>query len=975
MHSRSAARPDSRCRRGSWTAGLRPPIVLAGVLCTLVLVSGTAQPADPGSGAQDIVHSWRRLYYGILDGRTSLLFAAAIERAKPAFGDMDADGDLDLIVGTAQGRLLYFENQGSAKEPRWRLVNEAMTALPPGQGPPGDEPQTVISVGANAAPALVDIDGDGDLDLFVGSASGKLAFYRNVGNAYLPIFRLESTDVLSRNFGQNLVPKFADVNGDGRQDLALGNEAGEVWLLINQGTRQAQRFCEKEEGAPADCLIFPARIVRLEGADNAVPEWVDWNGDGMLDLMVGKQDGTMDYYLNIGTRTRPAWELKEARFNILDAGSFAAPLFADVNSDGLPDLLLAADREQIALYAGKAKDPKERKAGLELWTQDENVLQVRSLSGFDTRVHVATGDLFGRGRQDLVVGTASGQIFVYENLGGTELPAFRTAGGSVLPSVQRSYTAPALADVDGDGLLDLVLGDRNGRLELVKNVGSKTAPKWREAGLFYGQIAVGASSVPLFADVDGDGRIDLLVGNSRGQVVFFRNTGTAAAPQYQVAGTRFGGLDVAAAASPALFPWGAQQPPDLVVGSQDGNLRSSTRNPARPVLERGGFQPQPAPWNGLRAAAYSAPAFADLTGIGRPFLLLGTASGHILLWRYEGHLSRAQIAAERPRSSNMLVERTPGGAESRPPVGAASVRAGAGSAGLLAETQEPLPVDPVFQEEASELNALPVGKHSKPAFIDANGDGRPDLVVGNADGKLLLFENLGPAQNPKWKLVTDAFADFHQGRNAAPAFVDVDGDGDLDLLVGTEDGRIYLFENVGTAKQPRFVYREDAVRGVRAGKNAVPLPILLGGKDVQLLVGSLRGGLQFFQRKGGAPVEYELSERRFLGLDLGLNTSPSAADLTQVKRLDLFVGTDRGPIVVLEPTGTSPLRSSGWKQNPAYLAGLKMPPGSHPALVDLDGDGDLDLVVGSDKGPLVFFRNLALGRESTVQAPPASSDR
>jgi len=972
MDSQTAARPAATHRRGGGSAWLRPVLAPLGVLGTLVLLAGSALPADPVAGTQDIVHSWRRVYYGILDGRTSLLFASAIERAKPALGDLDADGDLDLIVGTAQGRLLYFENQGSAKEPRWRLISEAMTALPPGQGAPGDEPQTVISVGANAAPALVDIDGDGDLDLFVGSASGKLAFYRNVGNAYLPIFRLESADVLARDFGQNLVPKFADVNGDGRPDLSLGNEAGEVWLLTNQGTRQAQRFCEKEEGAPPDCLIFPARIVRLAGADNAVPEWVDWNGDGLPDLMVGKHDGTLDYYLNIGTPTQPAWELKEARFDILDAGSFAAPLFADVNGDGLPDLLLAADREQIVLYASKAKDPKDRKAGLELWTLDDNALQVRSLSGFDSRAHVATGDLFGHGRQDLVVGTAAGQILVYENLGGKELPSFRTAGGSLLPGANRSYTAPALGDVDGDGLLDLVLGDRSGRLELIKNVGGKGAPKWRSADLFYGQIAVGASSVPLFADVDGDGLVDLLVGNSRGQVVLFRNTGTAGAPLYKVAGTRFGGLAVAAAASPALFPWNPQQPPDLVVGSQDGNLLVSTRNPARPVLERGGFQPQPAPWSGLRAPAYSAPVFADLTGNGRPFLLLGTGGGQILLWRYEGFLTRAQIAAERPRGLNMLVERIPGGPQGLAPGAGEGGREAVGAASRLAEALAPLPVDPVFQEEASELNALPVGRHSKPAFFDANGDGRPDLVVGNADGKLLLFENLGPAQNPKWKLVTDAFADFHQGRNAAPAFMDVDGDGDLDLLVGTEEGRIFYYENVGTAKQPRFAFREDALRGVRAGKNAVPLPIVLEGNEVQLLAGSLRGGLQAFRRKSRAPLDFELSERRFLGLDLGVNTSPSAADITQVKRLDLFIGSDRGPITVLEPTGTSPLRSSGWKANPGFLAGLKLPPGSHPALVDLDGDGDLDLVVGSDRGPLVFFRNLALDREAALPAvnPP-----
>ncbi len=960
----------SRTRRGcvGWAAllltgalGLAAPPGVAAQ--TTTGPAGVTAPAE----SRGVVHNWRRTFYGRLDGQESLLFADSFERAKPALGDLDGDGDLDMVIGTADGKLMYFENQGDAKHPKFRLVNEALSALPMGNGPQGDEAPAVINVGANAAPVLVDIDGDGDLDLFVGSASGKLFFFRNVGNKFLAVFRLESTDVLGVSFGLNLVPKFADVNGDGLPDLAVGNEAGEVYLLINQGARSGARWCPTEEKAPTECLRFPSKLAQLSGEDNAVPEWVDWNRDGTLDLMVGKNDGTMDFYQNIGTPTQGVWELKETRFNILDIGGYAAPLFADLNGDGLPDLLIAGEGEQISWYTAKPRD-KEGKT-LELWLEEKNLLHVARLGRYDSRVQLTAGDLFGNGRQDLVVGTAGGKLLMYENLGGTDLPSFKSYPDAILPTPQRANSAPTLYDVDGDGLLDLVVGDRNGRLEYIKNAGSKRKPDWRSMDLFFGGIDVGSLSVPRFADLDGDGLAELLVGNARGIVVLFRNAGTRQRPQYQLATTRFGGVAVGSSASPALFKWNPNGPPDLIVGGQEGSLAPAIRNPGIAVLDRGAFQPQPQPWAMLRASSYAAPLFTPLLDGGRQFLMLGTGRGTVLLWQYEGNVPLDQVAAgTRPRGANII--RDEGMVSTQPGSGPGGAAGGITGSGLPAG---PLPVDPIFVLEPSELNKLSAGHNTVPAFLDVNGDGRPDLIVGNNEGKLILFENLGPPAAPKWRKATERFADYHYGRNAAPLFYDLDGDGKPDLIVGTENGTLVYFQNTGTAQKPEFTFRPDALKSVRVGKNAVPALADFGNDRVpDLLIGNLRGNLLYFRRKAGEPLDMELVDRKFIGFDGLVNASPTFGDLAKVKRPYLLVGSDRGPIRLLEPTGTSPERSSGWKENKAYLAGLQIPAGSHPVLVDLDGDGDLDLVVGTDRGPLLFFRNNAVSNESVSAdtAPP-----
>jgi hypothetical protein len=197
--------------------------------------------------------------------------------------------------------------------------------------PPVSNPFGIAGLDSVMFPSFVDIDNDGDQDMFVLELYGNNKYYQNIGTASAPSF----TGAVQNPFGlsinpNSLNPDFADLDGDGDFDLLIGEYYGFMRYYQNTGTSSAPNFISGVQ------LPFGLDTVN----QIALPAFADLDNDGDQDLMVSSYYGRIDYFENIGSATVPNFSAPVGSpFGIDSADSDAFIDFADLDNDGDLDML------------------------------------------------------------------------------------------------------------------------------------------------------------------------------------------------------------------------------------------------------------------------------------------------------------------------------------------------------------------------------------------------------------------------------------------------------------------------------------------------------------------------------------------------------------------------------------------------------------------------------------------------------------
>ncbi|RIK79351.1 hypothetical protein DCC62_05655 [candidate division KSB1 bacterium] len=541
----------------------------------------------------------------------------------------------------------------------------------------------------------------------------------------------------------------------------------------------------------------------------------DWDGDGSWDFIINNFD-TLELYLAKTSQREVYWEKHEISFPILGANHHLPSAFELVDFDFDSDFDLAADGRRFWWNTGSNQSPA--------WVQDDSVL-----AGLEIDTNLSFVDYDNDGDWDVAGDLYYGILpQFFQNTTGGRRPHWVSDSSKI---TQEDFVFNAqYCDVDRDGDLDVFCAqpvpvDPIGcySLLLFQNLGTLGTPAWQMQPLPYGWCGYYGGPSYQVVDFDSDGDNDLLTRELQRRFAYIKNFGSADSLHLDFDRIELiGPVTAESHAIPVLFDHGNDGALDLIVSEDfeydfvfnryhEGRVISFANQGGR--FEIGASQnnwfEDPYPLRLYNFANRFHFNFSDFDRDGDHDFLFSyykvsvrdTVTGsRVIYFRNDGSPAQPNWIADSLLFAPFDLSPQRFWAPQLIDIDNDDDDDLFIKKGKLFGFYENVATDAAldWREQPGLMQGITSNSHYLATFADLTHDGLPDLIFGNDDGTLELYENSGTIHAPAWRLAIEAFAQLDFGEYAAPSFGDFDNDGRPDLFVGNRAGELFFYRNEST---------------------------------------------------------------------------------------------------------------------------------------------------------------------------------
>ncbi len=570
---------------------------------------------------------------------------------------------------------------------------------------------------------------------------------------------------------------------------------------------------------------------------------------------------------------------------------------------------------------------------------------LNTFSGGHNNLETQFIDIDGDGDLDIMYLDSDKTYGCYENTGDKLSPNY-IFSFDIIPGLKFSDWF-YFVDIDDDNDLDIFTGGAPALIEFRRNTGTVNSPVFTLEIDTVKCIDTTGNVVPIFSefgcnpvfiDIDDDGDLDFLSGNSIGTVTFFENIGNNLSFNFKFITNFWQNIIIIGGA--------LKSEPDYK--SLEPSLHGASSLDFADIDNDNDYDLFWGDFFGRSIYFIQNNGNATTAVMDTPYTFSGYPQNEDSVWTSGFNMSRlADIDNDDDLDLFVSVLYDPTVPQSL----------------MFYRNKGDSDSDDFNLENINLLKTLDIGIHSAPVFVDIDNDDDPDLFIGNAkspNGMLHFFENTGTTSNPSFLLVDSAYFGIEGDLTITPSFGDLDGDGDYDLLIGEFLGRISFYENVGDKFSANFQLveqlKDTSGSFISIGNIARPFLIdIENDNDLDLITGGFNGQIRLYRNTGTTDNYNFIRDTAYFGsLDVGDISSPFLFDYDEDGDNDLFTGSSDKIFY---------FRNNGSNANPVWTLEtnkfLSQTFGGYavPFFTDINNDTDSDLFIGNVKGGIYYFEN------------------